>query len=113
MRKMGKPARITTMQPLAIKHAGTMDVIGVVRLPRNFSASVNASDARADQGAVLSIGPCIIRHRSGSFLRDLRDGFANCVIGSAAAEIAAETAANVFGRRMRMLIEKCLAGDDK
>src|SRR6266851_8554079 len=77
MRKIGKPARITTMQPLAIKHAGTMDVIGVVRLPRNFSASVNASDARADQGAVLSIGPCIIRHRSGSFLRDLRDGRLN------------------------------------
>ncbi len=32
---------------------------------------------RADQGAVLSIGPCIIRHRSGSFLRDLRDGRLN------------------------------------
>jgi len=32
---------------------------------------------RADQGAVLSIGPCIIRHSSGSFLRDLRDGRLN------------------------------------
>ena len=56
MRKMGKPARITTMQALAIKHAGTMDVIGVVRLPRNFSASIKASDARRSR--------CGVEHRA-------------------------------------------------
>src|SRR6266567_2988166 len=100
-------------QYLAIQHAGTMDVIGVLRLPRDFNGSINASDARADQGTVLSIGPCIIRHRSGSFLRDLRDGFANSFVGAAATEIAAEAAANVFGRGMRMAVEKGFAGDDK
>src|ERR1044071_2383098 len=62
---------------------------------------------------MFRIWPCIVRHRSGSFLRDLRDGFANAFIGTAAAKIATEAAANVLGRGMRMRIEKCFARDDK
>src|ERR1700691_93709 len=48
-----------------------------------------------------------------SLLSDLRDGLANSIIRFAAAEVAAKAATNLFGRRLRMLVEKSRAGDDK
>src|SRR5438552_11373422 len=71
------------------------------------------SDALADQRAVFRIGPCIVRHNSGSFLRHLSDDLLNAVVGAAAAKISAKAAPNVFGRGLRVLIEKCFAGDNK
>src|SRR2546423_6193151 len=90
-----------------------MDIVGVLGLPGNFDRRIHASDAGTDQSTVLSVGPCVVRHGSGSFLRDLRDGLANSGIGSAAAEIAAEAVADVVGAGLRMFVEEGLAGDDE
>src|ERR1700680_1338879 len=47
------------------------------------------------------------------FLRDLRDRLANSVVGSAAAEIAAQTAANLLRCGLRMFGKKRGTGDDE
>ena len=62
---------------------------------------------------MFRIGPLIVRHGLGSLPRDLRDRAANSVIGSAAAEIAAESVEDFVGRGIGMLVEHRLAGDDE
>ena len=60
---------------------------------------------------MLCIGPIVVGHGSGSFLRHLRDGKLDSVIGAAAAKVAAEAATDLFGRGIRMLIDKRLERD--
>src|SRR5439155_25626515 len=55
------------------------------------------------------IGPTIVGHGSRPFLRDLRDRLLNAVIGTAAAQIAAQPVADIFGSRIGMLVQKGLA----
>ena len=60
--------RIGTTEHLAIEHAGTMDIVGILRLSRDFDGRIDPCDALADQGAVVLIGPCVVRHTLSSFL---------------------------------------------
>jgi hypothetical protein len=48
---------IGATQHFAIKHAGTMNVVGIFGLPGNLGGSIQTCDALADQRAVFSIGP--------------------------------------------------------
>src|SRR5207302_864175 len=53
--------RIGTTEHLAIEHAGTMDIVGILRLSRDFDGRIEPGDALADQGAVLLIVPWVVR----------------------------------------------------
>src|SRR5215470_5387763 len=62
---------------------------------------------------MFHVGPLIVGHGSSSLPRDLRHGFSDSVVGSAAAVIATKSAANVLGTRVGVLVEKCFAGHDE
>src|SRR5208282_5607782 len=60
---------------------------------------------------MFCIRPIVVGHGSGSFLRHLRNGKLDSVIGAASAKISAEAATDLFGSGIRMVIEKCLERD--
>src|SRR3984893_7512761 len=57
---------------------------------------------------MFCIRPIVVRHRSCSFLRHLRNRKVDSVIGAASAKISAEAPTDFFRTCIGMLIEKCL-----
>ena len=105
--RVGAAHRLSKQQSLRVV------VVSVFGASLDFHRAVHAQVRLAKNCALLWRRPLEFSHDLRSLPRDLRDGFADTRIGSTAAQVAAQSVANLFFCRTRIFVEKRLAGHDE